>query len=156
MHLTPFSTLIYASCVLAMAMHASSPTIPTSPVAVAAAAAPEETINYREAHSYGDDYQFKSGDGWESIPITNEPYKYTREPTANANATATRDESDVLSGPTGVRVKSRHASSSVKKMKMRRGKNDKSAVISGIVHIVDETWNSLKGIGKAQDVFITW
>ncbi|KAF8605290.1 hypothetical protein BDV93DRAFT_521628 [Ceratobasidium sp. AG-I] len=84
-------------------------------------------------HVYDPKYDFSARDGWETIPITDLSYKYgntTR--TRSEPATQKRQRSDVKRGV---------------------GANVLGGTIS---HALGETWNSLKGAGKAQGVTITW
>ncbi|KEP55369.1 rare lipoprotein A-like double-psi beta-barrel protein [Rhizoctonia solani 123E] len=88
-----------------------------------------------KSHSYDNSYEFRSGDGWESTPVTDLSYKY-------GNATSPRS---------GQQRRQRSGT--------KRGvKLDVSADIIGgtASHAVGEVWNELKGLGKAQGVTITW
>lgn len=85
------------------------------------------------SHAYEPKYEFSTRDGWETIPITDLSYKY-------GNATRTRSE------PVG----QKRQRSGVKR-------NVGTSILGGTIsHALGETWNSLKGAGKAQGVTITW
>lgn len=85
------------------------------------------------SHAYSPKYEFSARDGWETIPITDLSYKY-------GNVTRARSEP-------------------ASQKRQRAGvKRDVGADVLGgtISHTLGETWNSLKGAGKAQGVTITW
>ncbi|KAJ1309067.1 hypothetical protein OPQ81_004746 [Rhizoctonia solani] len=106
----------------------------------------DNTMNARESgdnsgmrvgetsHSYDPSYEFRSSDGWESVPITNLSYKY-------GNVTHTHSD------------QRRQRSGSKRGVKV----DVNADVIGGTVsHAVGEAWNELKGLGKVQEVTITW
>lgn len=90
---------------------------------------------YSRFHTYGSSYEFTARDGWESVPVTDLSYKY-------GNVSNTRSPDDIE-----------------RRTRAKRGvKIDIDTEIVGgtVSHAVGDTWNSIKGLGKAQGVTITW
>ncbi|KAG9127679.1 hypothetical protein FRC07_010904 [Ceratobasidium sp. 392] len=88
-------------------------------------------VNYPRSHAYDSNYGFSSGDGWETVAVTNLPYKYDNVSSARTNPSLRRQRSGV-----------------------KRGVGN---ILGGTVsHTLGATWNSVKGAGKSQDVTITW
>jgi hypothetical protein len=93
--------------------------------------------NPSKSHSYHSSYEFNARDGWESVPVTDLSYKY-------GNITNTRSVAGVQ----------RRQQSGIKRGIKVNVNTD--AVGGTVSHAVGETWNSIKGLGKAQGVTITW
>ncbi|KAG8719845.1 hypothetical protein FRC08_001847 [Ceratobasidium sp. 394] len=87
--------------------------------------------NYPRSHAYGSSYSFSSRDGWETVPVTNLPYKYD-------NATGTQAKPPPRRQRSGV----------------KRAVGDLLGATTS--HALGATWNNVKGAGKSQDVTITW
>jgi hypothetical protein len=91
-----------------------------------------ESANYPRSHTYDSRYEFSSQDGWEAVPVTDLSYKYD-------NVTST------------------HADPAPHKRQRSGVKRSVGDILGGTVsHALGETWNSVKGTGKAQGVTITW
>ncbi|KAH7343378.1 hypothetical protein B0J17DRAFT_738544 [Rhizoctonia solani] len=95
----------------------------------------EIQVGNTESHSYDRSYEFRSGDGWESVPVTDLSYKY-------GNATISRSDQQ-----------RRQRSGTKRGVKVDV---DADSVGGTIGRAVGEAWNELKGLGKAQGVTITW
>lgn len=139
---------------------------------------------YARAHSLGDNYQFNTQDGWMAVNISNLAYKYKRDDSSSLDDLEDGDPSDVEDEP-GELVKraskkskshaksKTHSSSKAKpkakstskakpkskpktttNVKSTSDSDSKSAIksLSSLQKIVD----SIKGIGKAESVAITW
>ncbi|KAF4619270.1 hypothetical protein D9613_005135 [Agrocybe pediades] len=96
---------------------------------------------YTTAHSLGDDYRFDPRDGWQSINVTDLGYKYRRQlqPEGYSNDPA-RD---------GV---SAFENRSTRKKSIPK-KHGLSQAISGVLK---NALQGLKGVGKPEQVTITW
>lgn len=92
---------------------------------------------YSRSHSYHPTYEFSPRDGWEAVPITDLSYKY----------------GNVTSTPSNAGTQGRQRSRAKRNVKVDVNTN---AIGGTISHAVGETWNSIKGLGKAQGVTITW
>ncbi|KAG8746401.1 hypothetical protein FRC10_005112 [Ceratobasidium sp. 414] len=89
-----------------------------------------EASNHPRSHAYDSNYGFSSRDGWETVAVTNLPYKYD-------NVTSTQ------TGPPPRRQRSG----------VKRVVGD---ILGGTVsHALGASWNSVRGAGKSQDVTIT-
>lgn len=126
---------------------------------------------YTRAHSLGDNYQFNPRDGWQSVNVTNLQYKYSRS-LQDAEDEDTDDGDDFDSSELDKRAsKKKHKTKSKAKVKSKakskiahksaskaaskskaKSKVSTSKITSSISKVVD----SLKGIGKAEPVTITW
>lgn len=124
---------------------------------------------YARAHSLGDNYQFNARDGWQTVNVTDLQYKYSRdyddpddpddedeEDTSVLDKRATKkkakssSKSKSKSKSKSTKSKSKSKSSSSKKKSSATSKVSK--VASSFKKVID----TLKGIGKAEPVTITW
>ncbi|KAA1466213.1 hypothetical protein DENSPDRAFT_830979 [Dentipellis sp. KUC8613] len=99
-------------------------------------------LRYSTAHSLGDGYEFNVQDGWQTINITNLPYKYSN-----------------ISRGHGGRAAS-HADNLQRRSKKPKESADDKAKSDSIGDTVKETvknvFKGLKGLGKPEPVTITW
>ncbi|KAF8592774.1 hypothetical protein K439DRAFT_1643769 [Ramaria rubella] len=93
--------------------------------------------HYAHAHSYSSVYTFHKRDGWETVPVSDLSYKYVK-PQVVHNITPAYDSRGK------VERRSRAA---------KNQKDGSSAIGRTVQHVVDAT---LKGIGKIEQVTITW
>ncbi|KZT12799.1 uncharacterized protein LAESUDRAFT_753837 [Laetiporus sulphureus 93-53] len=118
---------------------------------------------YSTAHSLGDNYQFDPRDGWQTINITNLQYKYSRAPAENGSRSISEDISHI---PAGHGKRSSKKTSSKKATtktgskpavkSLNNGTNTVSDATNGILGSVKSAIDSIKAIGSAQPVTITW
>ncbi|KAF8492106.1 hypothetical protein JB92DRAFT_2819135 [Gautieria morchelliformis] len=106
---------------------------------------PQSNINishYAHAHSYSPGYTFHKRDGWESVPVSDLAYKYTQR-------NATNDASTTSDSHTKRERRSRTAH--------RKGRKDVKNLSDDISGTINHVYNAaLKGIGKVEQVTITW
>lgn len=84
---------------------------------------------YARAHSLGENYKFDPRDGWEAINVTNLQYKYRR------------DQAD--------REKSFYHGHKIRPSSDQTGPG-------GVAGILDRIRGVIKGIGKSEEVTVTW
>ncbi|TFK55784.1 hypothetical protein OE88DRAFT_659236 [Heliocybe sulcata] len=119
---------------------------------------------YTTAHSLGENYIFDTREGWQTINVTDLQYKYARsESPPHGNGTLV--DSSGLEKRASKKKSSKTKSKAATKQKASSAKSKfKSLVTSkanllggaSVTHALDSVWNSLKGIGKAEPVTITW
>lgn len=129
---------------------------------------------YARAHSLGNGYQFDPRDGWQSVNVTNLQYKYSRDygdpdddgeselEDSAAHSDALEKRADKKSTKSKSKSKSKAKTKSTGNTKSKskskaksQSINPKSAaakVTSSFKKLID----SMKGIGKAEPVTITW
>lgn len=135
---------------------------------------------YTRAHSLGDNYQFYPRDGWQTVNISNLQYKYRREDAFSLDFEGDPDDSNELDDPgdltkrdsknskshskvkTTSHVKSTpkpkskaKATSNAKATSKTKTKTDSKSVtksVSSLQQVVD----TIKGVGNAEPVLITW
>lgn len=119
---------------------------------------------YAHAHSLGNSYQFDARDGWQSVNITNLQYKYSR----GDNIDEDEDDPDEegAHGTLGKRAskkattKSKAKTSSKSKPKKKTTSNSKAtsatSKVSKVTSSIQKIIDTLKGVGKAEPVTITW
>ncbi|KZT24432.1 hypothetical protein NEOLEDRAFT_1242384 [Neolentinus lepideus HHB14362 ss-1] len=110
---------------------------------------------YTTPHSLGDNYVFDARDGWQTTNVTDMQYKYSRSSVSHGNESLV--DSSGLEKRASKAKSSKKATSSTKS-KLKTLALSKANILTGasVVHALDSVWNSLKGIGKAEDVTITW
>lgn len=101
---------------------------------------------YSTAHSLGDNYRFDPRDGWQTINVTNLQYKYSRSDKDNGADNAAFEESS-LRKRSSKKSKSSHKKATSKSI---------SPSSNGLVGSIKSVLDSLKGIGSAEPVTITW
>lgn len=112
---------------------------------------PQPTGNvsrYAHAHSYSPAYTFHRRDGWETVPVSDLAYKYVQGNGTNHITTA--------HGTHGRRERRSRASQrkGQKNQKNQKGlKNLGNSITGTFNHVVNA---ALKGIGKIEQVTITW
>jgi len=113
---------------------------------------------YRSTHSYGDGYEFNPQSGWQSVSVSDLPYKYQ---TSSATTGTPYNVSETLPSKSASETQGRRKHHKRKSDKTCKTPNaqalpDKKDVPESAGSIVKNTWDSLKGLGKQQDVTITW
>ncbi|KDQ20510.1 hypothetical protein BOTBODRAFT_309857 [Botryobasidium botryosum FD-172 SS1] len=117
---------------------------------------------YRRAHAYPRSYNFHSADGWAPIPVTrglDETVGHRNRQHHHGNASDPQ--------PSSHRHHTRHQNSSSHHRYPSHAKNkahksskhtgeDSGTKKAGLLHVLDEAWNTLRGIGQPEDVVITW
>jgi len=88
--------------------------------------------HHTHAHSYRPAYSFQKRDGWETVPVSDLAYKYGRN--------NTKHDLSTVETPRG-------------RLARRSKKSGGGSIGSAIQHAVDA---ALKGIGKIEQVTITW
>lgn len=146
---------------------------------------------YAHAHSLGDSYQFNPRDGWETVNVTDMPYKYSRDEdelnedelddlvdeddddehehehlnalekrASKKNSTkAVKTAKTTSKSKSKAKPKSKSSSKSKPKAKTSsksKAASSKSKAPSGVASSLQKVVDSIKGIGKAEPVAITW
>ena len=101
-------------------------------------------LKYSKAHNLGDNYIFNPRDGWQNVNISDLPYKYDE-------TSSTRSRHHGQSRP---KKGGRRAPVEVSKHEVQK-KNSES-LKAHITSVMENIIKKLKGIGKAQQVTITW
>ena len=105
-------------------------------------------LKYSRSHSLGENYVFDTRDGWQSVNISDMLYKYSAS-TGEANKLGAEGDNY------GFDSTWKRSGKTYKKNSGKRPE-EKSGGLGGIADTVKNMFKGLKGIGKAQDVTITW
>lgn len=115
---------------------------------------------YAHAHTLGDNYQFDPRDGWQSVNVTNLQYKYTRGYDAPGGVDEAQDalEKRTSKKKSSSKAKTTSNASSKSKSKSKSKSNAGSATskVSKVTSSFQKIVDSIKGVGKAEPVTITW
>lgn len=105
-------------------------------------------LRYSRSHSLGENYVFDNRDGWQSVNISDMLYKYS-------TSTGKASQIGAEGGNYGFDSIWKRSGKNHKKNSGKRPE-EKSGGLGGIADTVKNMFKGLKGIGKAQDVTITW
>lgn len=114
---------------------------------------------YARAHSLGNSYQFDARDGWQSVNITNLQYKYSRDDDDDDPDEEIHDTLETRAGKkTTTKSKAKTTSKSKPKKNTTSNSQATSATskVSKVTSSFKKVVDTLKGIGKAEPVTITW
>ncbi|GBE79566.1 predicted protein [Sparassis crispa] len=138
-HLFSLSSLLFAASTLA-------PLIMGATAADISAFQSALERRYSTAHTLAPNYQFDPRDGWQTVNVTNLQYKYARENQDEGYVGERMLERRVTKKPTA-------KTSSASKPKSTSASKSSSG---GVVDSLSKVVQSLKAIGSAQPVTITW
>ncbi|ETW84391.1 hypothetical protein HETIRDRAFT_416087 [Heterobasidion irregulare TC 32-1] len=105
-------------------------------------------LRYSRSHSLGENYIFDNRDGWQSVNISDMLYKYS-------TSTGEASQIEAEGGNYGFDSIWKRSGKNYRKNPGKRPE-EKSGGLGGIADTVKNMFKGLKGIGKAQDVTITW
>ncbi|KAH9940580.1 hypothetical protein B0H21DRAFT_577374 [Amylocystis lapponica] len=117
---------------------------------------------YSTAHYLGDNYQFNSRDGWQTINVTNLQYKYSRSDAPDSSGEGHHSGGHHLTKRAASKSKSNSTmkKTAKKNIKPSSKSSSKSTSKSSATDLVKGTlkkvMDSLKAIGSPEPVTITW
>lgn len=122
---------------------------------------------YAHAHSLGDNYQFDTREGWQSVNVSNLQYKYSRdyedlddvEEDEELNTLEKRASKKKSSSKTKTSSNSSKSKSKSSPMSSSKSKSKTSSTASKVAKVTSsfqKVVNTIKGIGKPEPVTITW
>lgn len=93
-------------------------------------------MTYTRAHSLGTNYKFHERDGWEAINISTSLSRRSLSGTDASNSSLLLHEAG---GPP---------------LALKRA--EKPSLADTLVHTINSAWNGLRGLGRSQQVKVTW
>lgn len=144
--LAPFLTLLVLATIFPIVSSTSS-----------AARRAASYAKYTTAHSLGSAYDFEARDGWSSVNVTNLNYKYRRDAEASSLAPRHPKDSDAHHGKDSHKHDDGDHDGKHDKKKGGPKKAFSASSVGGLVKgVTNSVFKGLKGIGKQEQVKITW